>query len=577
MIKQKSALMACLFSLVLAGHALADWPDDPLINIPVSTVPGEKNDVFLVTDGTDGALVAWEDSRSGQADIYLQRLSAEGLPLWTAGGIPVCNAPDHQSLYHSSDSTCGVTPLVADGQGGVFLVWQDSRQFSQRQRDIYCQRVDGEGHPLWISNGLAVAIGAGNEDQPTMCSDGFGGVIIVWQDKNDDPVFNNLYGQRLDSDGRALWNGGQPLPINTLDWDQGSPALCPADGGGAFLVWSDNQLDVSDLYAQRLGLDGQLLWPGDGVPLAIQAGNQSTPVIMNSEDGNPIVAWRDHRNGDYDIYTQKLSAEQGSPLWNPSGLAICSAANSQYRPSLCTDGQAGCIVAWFDYRAATGPPWNLDIYAQRVLAAGTPAWTLDGEPVCTAPDAQRESRLISDGHGGALVAWEDNRTGTGREDIYAQHLDAEGLAQWIANGVPICLAAGHQKRPNLVLGASGAILAWPDDRHTLYVPDIYGDRVIIQHGSSVPSPAALPISLTARPNPFNPRTVIRFKLPRELMVQISLHDLAGHTLATLLPNTLLPAGPQEISWDGSHYPAGMYLVQLKTPAGAYHLKITLVP
>lgn len=565
-------------ALLIASVAQAAWPNDPLVNVPVSTVPGEKTDVYLVTDGQNGALIAWEDERAGQRDIYLQRVDADGVPSWLSDGVPVCDAEGDQSLYHSSDGTAGVTPLVAGGAGGAFVVWQDSRRFGSRQRDIYCQRVDQDGVALWAANGLAVAMGAGNEDQPTMCSDGSGGVIIVWQDKNDDPVFANLYGQRLDANGQALWNNGNPLPINILDWSQHNPTLCPDGQGGAFLVYTDTQVDVNDVHAQRLGADGELLWGNNGVVVAAANGNQSAPVVVAAEDGNPLVSWRDQRSGDYDIYAQKLDAVTGASLWQPNGLALCTAANSQYRPSACPDGQGGVIVSWFDYRSApSGPPWDLNIYAQRVVAAGNIAWQVDGVPVCLAPDAQRDNRLVSDGQGGAVIAWEDNRQGEGREDIYVQHLNGDGQPQLTVDGQAVSVAAGNQNRPNLILGAGGVIVAWTDDRNTLYAPDIYADQVEINTASAVLIPEVPALALEVWPNPFNPQTMVSFDLPSETELEITVHDLAGHRLVTLLPATTLPPGPHAVPWTATEFAAGVYLVRLKTAATSVTRKLTFVP
>ncbi len=566
-----------LTTLLIASAAHAVWPNDPLVNVPVSTFPGEKADVYLVSDGDNGTLVVWEDKRAGQWDIYMQLLDEDGTAIWTQDGVSVCNAVDHQNLYHSSDGTCGVTPVVADGLGGAFVVWQDSRLFSTRQRDIYCQRMDEAGLPLWQINGVGVAVGAGNEDQPVMCSDGAGGVIIVWQDKNDDPIFNNLYGQRLNEDGQALWNDGDPLPINILDWGQSSPAICPDGQGGAFLVFTDNQMDANDLHAQHLSSAGGLLWGVDGVVVVAASGNQSAPVILESEDGDPIVSWRDQRSGDYDIYAQKLDATTGASLWTSNGLALCSAANSQYRPSACTDGQGGVIVSWFDYRTASGPPWDLNIYAQRALVDGNIAWQYNGVPVCLAPDAQRDNRLVSDGQGGALIGWEDNRQGEGREDIYVQHLNGQGQPQLTLDGQAVSIAAGNQNRPNLMLAAGGVIVAWTDDRNTLYAPDIYADQVEISTTSAAPLPGVRDMALEAWPNPFNPQTVIRFELQVETQVEITIHDLAGHRLVTLLAATTLRKGPHAVPWAAPRFAAGVYLVQLKTPSTSVTRKLTLLP
>ena len=80
-------IRSCLFLLLFAAPALAAWPDDPLVNVPVSLAAGEKYDVFAVSDGAGGAIVAWEDERGGDADIYVQRISAglDGLPAAKAG------------------------------------------------------------------------------------------------------------------------------------------------------------------------------------------------------------------------------------------------------------------------------------------------------------------------------------------------------------------------------------------------------------------------------------------------------------------------------------------------------------
>ncbi len=564
-------------ALLTASPALANWPDNPSINVPISTFPGEKLDVYLTTDNQNGALLVWEDSRAGNWDIYMQRLDENGTPKWSNDGVPVSTAANHQNLYHSSDGTAGITPIISDGSGGAFVVWQDSRFLSTRARDIYCQRMSADGLPLWTINGVPVAFGSGNEEQPSMCSDGNGGVIIVWQDKNHDPIFYDVYAQRLNADGAALWNNGNPLPINTMDWDQNNVTISPDGHGGAFVVFTDSQLDVNDIHAQHVNANGDLLWPQQGVVVVAANGNQKSPVIVESEDGNPIIAWRDLRAGNYDIYAQKLDADTGTPLWATNGRAICTAPESQYRPSACTDGEGGLILSWFDYRSASGPPWDLNIYAQKVLSDGSIAWQYNGAPVCLAPDAQRDNWLISDGQGGAIIAWEDNRQGTGREDIYAQHLNADSEPQLALDGQAISTVTGNQNRPNLVLGAEGAIIAWTDDRHTLYAPDIYAARVVISNTSAAPLPGASAFGLKAWPNPFNPQTTIRFELPAETTVEISIHDLAGHRLATLLPSTVLPAGPHALSWQPQAVAAGMYLLQLKTPTAVQTQKLTLVP
>jgi hypothetical protein len=549
--------------LLLATPVLAAWPDDPTVNVPVSLADGPKYDVYAVSDGAGGAIMAWEDERGGDADIYVQRVGADGDVLWQADGVPVCTAQGDQALDHSSTGTTGITPLVADGAGGVWVVWHDERAFGFRLRDVYAQRLDADGQPLLAANGVPVASGAGMEDGATACSDGAGGVIVVWQDKNADPVFYDLWGQRLDAAGQPLWNGGQPLPLVTVDWNQDGPTLCPDGAGGAFLAWSDSRFDVGDVYAQRLGSDGSSLWAVNGLPVCVRSGGQDAITARRASDGDLLLAWIDRRGAGPDVYAQKLAASDGAARWTTAGVAVCAATESQYRPAMCDDGAGGAIVAWFDYRnAPSGPPWNLDIYAQRLDASGAPAWPADGVAVCGAPDAQRNVDLVSDGAGGAVLAWEDNRGGQGYEDIYAQRVDADGAMQWLADGVAVSTAALNQQHPDLVAGAGGAIIAWTDDRDAIYEADVYCDRVQVGDPTAAPATGPRGLDVAVR------HGTVAFSLPRAGAVTLDVIDLRGRRVATLVDGAAYAAGRHELAWTaggaaGRTLPSGVYLVRLR--------------
>src|ERR1043165_6544265 len=73
------------------------------------------------------------------------------------------------------------------------------------------------------------------------------------------------------------------------------------------------------------------------------------------------------------------------------------------------------------------------------VAASWPSDPMVNVPVCTAPDNQYVPRAVSDGAGGAIVAWMDRRDGVSY-DIYAQHVRPGGDTDpaWPVNGVPVC-------------------------------------------------------------------------------------------------------------------------------------------
>ena len=68
--------------------------------------------------------------------------------------------------------------------------------------------------------------------------------------------------------------------------------------------------------------------------------------------------------------------------------------------------------------------------------------------------------------------------------------------------------------------------------------------------SPVPPAALTTRSLTAAPNPFNPRTTLSFALPEAATCRLTIHDLRGRRVATLLDGQLLGPGPQQVPWDG---------------------------
>lgn len=71
----------------------------------------------------------------------------------------------------------------------------------------------------------------------------------------------------------------------------------------------------------------------------------------------------------------------------------------------------------------------------------------------------------------------------------------------------------------------------------------------------------------AEPNPFNPRTTVKFSLDRERMIDLSVFDLCGRQLCTLA-DELWPAGDNEVVWDGTDdrgrpLPSGTYFFKLQ--------------
>jgi hypothetical protein len=77
------------------------------------------------------------------------------------------------------------------------------------------------------------------------------------------------------------------------------------------------------------------------------------------------------------------------------------------------------------------------------------------------------------------------------------------------------------------------------------------------------------------PNPFNPTTNISFYLPASSEVTISVYDLLGHEVATLV-NEIKSAGQHTVQFDGQNLSNGMYLCKMNAANQVFTTKMMLL-
>ncbi len=160
------------------------------------------------------------------------------------------------------------------------------------------------------------------------------------------------------------------------------------------------------------------------------------------------------------------------PINPDSNVAISTAFDGQSDPIIVSDGAGGAIIAWVDLRTGQG----MDVYAQHIDASGIVQWSTDGIAICAEPGIQDGLGMVSDSSGGAILVWEDKRTDMDY-DIYAQRISSSGTAMWSAGGTPISVTDGDQQSPAIVAdGKGGAIIVWCDTRSGR-ASDIYAQRV----------------------------------------------------------------------------------------------------
>ncbi len=466
-----AVLAAALAALAAPLPARADWPHNPYTNLPVCTATGSQTSIRVTSDGRGGTYVVWVDDRAGSAtDIYAQHVLASGGvdPAWPATGLAVCTATGTQ--YYPD--------LARDGSGGLFVVWQDTR--SGTTSDVYVQHALANGtlDPAWPAQGRPAATSTLGQYSPRVVIDGAGGVFVAWHGGGVS-TGNDVWAAHVLASGAPdpAWPA-TGLPVSVQPGLQSFPDIALVAPGVAVITWRDTRGATWDVYAQRVlaGTGVDPAWPTDGRALCTATGQQDTPIVTGDGAGGAIVAWRDARNGaGTDLYAQHVLANGTVDTgWPVDGRAVCLATDNQQYAQIVGDDAGGAIVTWEDHRSAgTG-----DIYAQHVLASGIadPAWPIDGRAVCTAIFDQGYPVLAADGAGGAVIAWQDNRSGY---EIYAQHVLANGANDptWPPDGRAVSTAANAQYYPQMAAdGAGGVVLAWWDARPGV-ATDVYAQRV----------------------------------------------------------------------------------------------------
>lgn len=365
---------------------------------------GNQEDPTVISDGAGGAFVAWEDLRVGDYDLYIQHISAQGVPLWTADGVPVVTIASGQFLPR----------MTRDAANGVIMTWHDSRSISAF--DIYAQRINSAGVTQWIANGIAVSNDVADEFRPRIISDGAGGAIISYEQLISFQL--DIRAQRITPSGSKAWalNG---VPVCSNGFKQDNINMVSDGANGAILVWRDyrNSPTLAATFAQRITATGVATWTVDGVDVnpITGAGEEEQQIVSDGANG-AIVAWRDSRLG-LEAYVQRLSFT-GTLMWAGTGVLVSDDPSTIFSPRIAPDGIGGAIVSWIDFKHQA----NGDIFARRVNANGSLAGPTGGVPIALVPGFKTLGGIVSDGAGGAIMTWIDFRNGFNTA-AFAQRLD----------------------------------------------------------------------------------------------------------------------------------------------------------
>jgi hypothetical protein len=181
--------------------------------------------------------------------------------------------------------------------------------------------------------------------------------------------------------------------------------------------------------------------------------SQLNPQLVPIGSLGTMVVWEDRQGASPDIVAGRLR-DTGTMSWI---IAACDAAGVQDSPVADTDGNGGAMIAWQDQRDG-----NRDIYAIRVTGGGsTTGWLDDGEVVANGSFEETEPAIAHDGADGAVIAWRVDLEFS--DSIHAFRVGGSSAALW-DHWSTVCSLGGTREVPSVIGGPGDFIVAWSDGR-----------------------------------------------------------------------------------------------------------------
>ncbi|GGL05955.1 hypothetical protein [Deinococcus radiotolerans] len=376
---------ALLLASALAGGSerLAQTLTPPDTRAPVREL--------AVTARPDGTLLLAGIIDNGRFSSGRGSSTARVLRTWVSG--PGGWTPLGGVLNYHQPRPLASLNLVADGQGGALLAWNEN----YADNDVVEFRVlDGGTWTDWGDRYLG-------DDLPYAARTR---AVALWKGQ---PFL--AWGEWLrDSGGSQLtvrtWNDTQESWVrgprfNDRTQFSRTPALTVTQKGQPVVAWLQGEVTASRVLAARW--TGQA-WQPLGGPLNRHAPGYvaATRLVLDGQD-RPIAAWIEDHAGQDTLYAARWTGQN----WHPLGAQVSQ--NFASAPSLSTDDAGHAALAWVEEVNGTG---------QVHLARWTgQSWTDQG---VQNRDPRRDARspsLTTAPNGTLTLAWREDAAGTYRIEL----------------------------------------------------------------------------------------------------------------------------------------------------------------
>jgi len=302
-------LIAIIFLLaadifLLAPPLLAQWEPDVRLTFNNNSNCTSRNNAKCITASGDTVHAVWYGFTSSK--VYYIR-STDGGTTW-GRDTSFCNSSKN--------------PGISSSGSMVLAVWED-------QRGGPCTKISygrsTNGGTNWEMSPLPISDSAFAANPSVAVIDSF--VHVAWNDSREGSC--EIYYKRS-TDRGITW--GPDVRLTTFDSLCSHGPAVTAWGANVHLVWFDSRDSNWEVYYKR-STDRGRSWEPDA-RLSCHPDTSVFATIAVS-DSNIHVVWRDHRDGNNEIYYTRST--NGGSIWEPETRLTCDSALPDY-PSLAASG-----------------------------------------------------------------------------------------------------------------------------------------------------------------------------------------------------------------------------------------------
>jgi len=484
---------------------------------------------------------------SGTNDDYCTiKYNSSGVQQWVAR----YNGPGN--FYDVANS------IAVDGAGNVYVTGWSYGIWTGRD---YCTiKYNSAGVQQWVKR---YSGGTDSDDVArSIAVDGSGNVYVTGHSYGGSGTRSDYCTIKYNSAGVQQWVARYNGPGN---YDDVAFSIALDGSGNVYVTGGSYGGGTSyDYCTIKYNSSGDTVWvrryngPGnyDDEAYSITVDGSGNVYVTGYSTGNGT-------NYDYDYCTIKYNSsgvQQWVARYNGPGNW------NDVAHSIALDGSGNVYVTGY----STGTGTNDDYCTIKYNSSGVQQWVARYNGPGNWIDEAYS--LAVDGSGNVYVTGYSYGSGTS-SDYCTIKYNSSGVQQWVAryNG------PGYDDANSIAVDGSGNVYVtggssgstYYDYCTIKYVQTPTGLQAI---GNEIPKEFKL---IQNYPNPFNPITKIRFDLPKNVNVKLTIYDMLGREVETIV-NEQLNAGSYEVVFDASKYTSGVYYYRLNAGEFVETKKMILV-